>query len=185
MGVRARTYVPSMSAAAVKARTGKDWQGWFRTLDKAGATKLTHAQIAQLLARKHRVPAWWSQMVSVEFERARGLRQRHETARGFSVAISRTMPAALAHLYAATAGAAERRKWFPTGVFEPTSQTRDKYLRGRWKQRARVEIGFLARAPGRSQVAVQVNRLGKKSEVEPLRAAWKAALSRLQLLLGK
>jgi len=183
MSAGARGYVPSMSDAAVKARTGKDWAAWFALLDRAGAPQLTHREIAHLLATRHRVPSWWSQMVTVEYERARGRRARHQTADGFSVAISRTLTARLPHLYEVTARSGERRKWFPAGTFEPGAHTRDKYFRGRWKQGARVDIGFYARGRGKSQIAVQVSRLEKKGDVEPVRRSWRAALHRLQSLL--
>lgn len=183
MAARLRSAAPSIGDAAVKARTGRDWSAWFNLLDRAGAAKLPHREIAQLLTRRHHLAGWWAQMVCVEYERARGLRVRHQTADGFSVAISRTLAARLPHLYAVTASAAQRRKWFPAGAFEPSSQTRDKYFRGRWKQGPRLEIGFYARAAGRSQIAVQVSRLAKKADVEPVRRSWKAALGRLQSLL--
>src|SRR5688572_13398015 len=66
-------YVPNMSDTAVKAKTGKDWAGWFGALDKAGAAKLKHSQIAELLHETHDIPGWWCQMVTVEYELARGL----------------------------------------------------------------------------------------------------------------
>ena len=183
MATQTRSSAPGISDAAVKARTGKGWASWFATLDRAGAAQLPHREIAQILARRHRVPGWWSQMVTVEYERARGLRTRHQTTSGYSVAISRTLPTRLPQLYAVTTQAGERRKWFPGGTFEPSSQTRNKYFRGRWKQSARLEIGFYARQPGKSQIAVQVSHLAKKSDVEPVRRSWKAALARLQNLL--
>jgi hypothetical protein len=183
--VSVRHHIPSISDTAVRARTGKDWAGWFGALDRAGARKLSHREIAQMLSSRHRVPAWWSQTVAVEYERARGLRERHEGADGFSVAISRTLSTRLPHLYEVTARAGERRKWFPEGAFEPSTHTRDKYLRGRWKQGPRVDIGFYAKDRGRSQIAVQVSRLPKKADVEPARAKWKAALTKLQHLLDE
>jgi hypothetical protein len=183
MAARVRSDVPSISDAAVRARTGKDWAGWFEALDKARATQLAHREIAQLLARRHHLPGWWSQMIAVEYERTHGLRVRHQTADGFAVAVSRTLAARLPQLYAATARPATRRKWFPAGTFEPSSQTRDKYFRGRWKQGARLEIGFYARGMRRSQIAVQVSRLAKQADVEPVRRSWKAALTKLQTLL--
>jgi hypothetical protein len=176
-------YVPGMADAAVKAKTGKDWAGWFTTLDKAGAAALDHKAIAHLLSSKHGVPGWWSQMVTVEYERARGRRERHETVDGYSVAVSKTLTTSLPHLYAATVSVAQRRKWFPKGAFEPSSQTKDKYFRGSWNKAARLEIGFYAKGTGKSQIALQVRRLGKKSDVEVERKAWKAAVAKLQELL--
>ena len=182
-GARARSYVPGISDAAVRARTGKDWQGWFGILDRAGAGRLGHAQIAAMLVRRHHLRPWWSQMVAVEYERARGLRTRHQTPQGYAVAVSRTVATGLPHLYQVTARAGERRKWFPRGAFEPSSHTRDKYFRGRWRQGPRLEIGFYARGAGKSRIAVQVSRLPKKADVETARATWKAALARLEGLL--
>jgi hypothetical protein len=184
MPTRTQDYVPNMSDAAVKAKTGKDWAGWFGALDQAGAAKLGHPQIAQWLHEKHGVPGWWCQMVTVEYELARGLRVRHQTATGFSVSASRTLATSVAALYSATTSAARRKQWFPKGELEPSSQTRNKYFRGSWNG-ARLEIGFYAKPGGKAQIAVQVNKLARRADVDRERAAWKAALSKLQQLLEK
>ncbi len=183
MAKKAQTYVPSMSDAAVKTKKGKDWAGWFGALDKAGAAKLDHGSIANLLSKKHGMPGWWCQMVTVEYERARGLRARHETASGFSVAISKTVATSLGDLYEATANAAKRKKWFPKGAFESSSQTKNKYFRGAWKKSARIEIGFYAKGAGKAQIALQVSKLAKKADVELERTEWKKALGKLQELV--
>jgi hypothetical protein len=177
-------YVPNMSDAAVKAKTGKSWAGWFGALDKAGAAKLKHPQIAQLLREKHGVPGWWCQMVTVEYELARGLRLRHQTATGFSVSVSKTIATTLSALYAATSNAARRKQWFPKGKFELSSRTQDRYFRGAWNG-ARLEIGFYAKEGGKAQIAIGVSKLANRADVDRERAAWKAALAKLQNLLEK
>lgn len=182
MPTEMQTYVPNMSDAAVKAKTGKDWAGWFGALDKAGATKLKHPQIAHLLHEKHGVPGWWCQMVTVEYELARGLRVRHQTATGFSVSASKTIETTLSALYTATSSAAKRKQWFPKGALEVSSQTKNKYFRGAWSG-ARLEIGFYAKEGGKAQIAIQLNKLTKRADVDRERAAWKAALQKLQQLL--
>ena len=171
---------PSMSDAAVKAKTSKDWDAWFATLDREGAKQLDHKAIVRLLVEKYAVPSWWRQMVAVEYERARGLRVRHETAGRFSVAISKTVATGISTLYTAAADAALRKKWFPPGEFKASSVTKDKYLRGSWKGTARLDIGFIARGDSKSQIAVQISNLLASADVESERAAWKTALARLQ-----
>jgi len=183
MPLDTQEYIPGMTDAAVKAKTGKDWAGWFGALDKAGAAQLKHPQIARLLHEKHGVPGWWSQMVTVEYELARGLRVRHQTAAGFSVSASKTIATTLSALYAATANAAKRKEWFPKGELAVSSQTKNKYFRGSWNDGARLEIGFYAKEGGKAQIAVQVNKLAKRADVDRERAAWKAALLKLQKLL--
>lgn len=180
---RAPVYAPSMSDEAVKAKTGKTWTQWFALLDKAKAATMTHGEIASRLHEKHGVPGWWSQMVTVEYERARGLREKHETAAGYSVGVSKTIATPLSALYAAAADAGRREKWFPGGGFKLSSQRVDKYLRGSWGA-ARLEIGFYAKGDAKSQIAVQVNKLSTRSDVERVRAAWKEALTKLEALLA-
>ena len=183
MAKKEQAYVPTMTDASVKAKTGKNWEAWFDALDKAGAAKQGHGSIAKWLSEKHGIPGWWCQMVTVEYERARGFRARHETTSGFSVGISKTVATSLRDLYEATADAATRKKWFPKGAFEPSSRTKDKYFRGAWKKDARIEIGFYAKGAKKAQIALAVNKLAKKADVELERAAWKKALDKLQDLV--
>jgi hypothetical protein len=173
-----------MSEASVKAKTGRGWSGWFDALDKAGAAKLNHTQIAQYISDEYGIPGWWCQAVTVEYELARGLRERHQKSDGYSVGISKTVATSLAKLYEATANSAKRKKWFPKGEFELSSQTKDKYFRGSWNDSARIEIGFYAKGDDKAQIAIQVNRLARKSEVESQRELWKAAVAKLDTMLS-
>jgi hypothetical protein len=172
-----------MSDAAVKAKTGRDWTAWFTELDAAKAAKLDHKGIVAVLSGRYDVPGWWRQMVAVEYERARGLRVRHQTSSGFSVAISKTLAADVSALFAASADASARKHWFPKGSFEPSSQTKGKYLRGSWNKHTRLEIGLNVKGPNKAQIAVQVSKLDSKSDVEQQRKVWKRALSALQTFL--
>jgi hypothetical protein len=167
-----------MTDAAIKAKTGEGWDHWFAALDKRGATKLDHKAIVAFLYKKMKVGPWWGQMIAVSYERARGIRAVNQRRDGeFSVSVSRVMDAGLAALFAAaTAG---RAKWFPKGAFEETSRTKDKYWRGKWKKSGRLEIGFLGKGPGKSQITVQSNKLLDTAAVATEREAWKKALERL------
>ncbi|GAA3879664.1 hypothetical protein GCM10022381_22420 [Leifsonia kafniensis] len=85
----------NMSDDALIAATGKPWAEWFAILDAAGATALTHPQIAGVLQSEHAVAPWWCQMVTVGFEQARGMRLPGQRADGtFEVGASITLPVA-------------------------------------------------------------------------------------------
>ncbi|HEY1612832.1 MAG TPA: hypothetical protein VGF97_03950 [Rhizomicrobium sp.] len=170
-----------MSDAAIKARTGKDWAQWYAALDKAGAATLDHKGITAILGGKMKVGPWWGQMIAVSYERARGIRAMNQKCDGqFSVSVSRTVGVDISDLYAATADDGLRTKWFPKGVFKPSSQTKDKYFRGAWgKNGARLEINFYAKGPAKAQINVQVNKLDGNEAVEAEREAWKKALDKL------
>jgi hypothetical protein len=172
-----------MRDEAVAKKTGRTWDEWFQCLDAAGAAELKHREIARLLQEKEGISGWWSQCITVEYELSRGLRERHRKSDGYSVSVTKTVNASLPRLYSAAANAAQRKKWFPRGVFEPSSQTKDKYLRGKWKKDSRLEFGFYPKGKGKAQIALGVNRLPTRADVDKERSAWKAALTKLKEMI--
>lgn len=66
-----------MSDAAVKKATGRDWSEWVTTLDAARANEQGHREIAEYVSSLG-TPDWWSQMVTVGYERVRGLRDKRQ-----------------------------------------------------------------------------------------------------------
>ena len=93
--------IAGVGSAAVLKATGRAWEDWLKVLDRAGARKMEHKEIALMLSRKFSVPNWWSQMVSVGYEQARGLRKVHEKANGFSASASRTIGISVEKLFSA------------------------------------------------------------------------------------
>ena len=176
---------PMMTDDGIRAKTGKGWEEWFAALDKAGAAKLDHRGITDLLDKKWEPGPWWGQMIAVSYERARGIRAMNQKCDGeFSVSVTKVMPVGLAELFAAATDPKLRARWFPPGRFEETSKTANKYWRGKWKKDGRLEVGFYAKGPGKAQIALQSNKLSGPAAVETERAAWKKALEKLQALLG-
>lgn len=180
----ATDYTPSISDAAVKAKTGKDWKAWFALMDKAGAKTLTHADIASLLSETYKVPDWWSQMVTVEYERSRGLRVKFQKADGFSLGASTTLPVDLAKLYRAVSDTKLRARWFPKGKYEITSTTDLKYFRAKWDGDTRLEINTYAKGAGKAQITIQHSRFTSEKAMEAMRDEWKAAMERLVRFLA-
>lgn len=83
-----------ISDDAVRKATGKGWDEWFALLDSEGAAALPHKQIARLLHEKEYIAsAWWCQMVTVEYERARGKRELGGTENAaFQIGVQKTLP---------------------------------------------------------------------------------------------
>ncbi len=169
-----------ISSAGVEKATGKGWSEWCRLLDKEGAKNMPHKEIAQLLHAKFAVGDWWSQMVTVGYEQARGLRRPHETPRGFQASASKTMNVPLSKLFNSWSNSAERALWFEPADLKISKETRDKSLRVIWSDGTRVEINFYAKSPSKSQVALQHNKLKSEADVARMKKFWTAALSRLK-----
>jgi len=175
---------PSISEEKVKAATGRGWMGWFIILNRASAEAMPHKEIAKLLHARG-CPGWWSQMIAVEYERARGGRKKNERAGGtYAVNVTKVMPASLAKLFATATAEKTRKDWFPPGAFAETSKTKDKYWRGKFKTDRKLEFGFYAKGEGKAQIALEINGMPSAEDVEKERAAWKKAMTRLEALLG-
>jgi Domain of unknown function (DUF4287) len=171
-----------MSDNAVKERTGKTWEQWFRILDKAGAKKLRHQEICAYLSETHKVGAWWTQMIAVPYEHERGLRQKFQKCDGeFAASGSRTINVPIARLYDSWIDEKLRRRWLPDAEMEITTATSKKSLRAKWNGgTSRLSVNFYAKGPGKSQAAVDHMKLGSSQECAKMKAYWFEALNRLQ-----
>jgi hypothetical protein len=171
------------SDEAVKAKTGKAWAEWFKILDKAGAKKWPHKEIAAYLHDEQGVGPWWGQMVAVAYEHERGLRQKFQKCDGeFSASGSRTIAAPMAKAFAAWTDEKLRKRWLPDGKLEITTATPGKYVRGKWGA-SRLSVGFYGKGADRTQVAVDHGKLASSRESAKMKSYWFAALGRLQSTL--
>jgi len=175
----------SISEEKVKEATGRGWMGWFVILNLMDAASKPHKAVAKELKEKYGAPSWWAQMITVEYERARGGRKKNERAGGtYAVNVTKVMPVSLSKLFAAATNAKTRKDWFPPGAFEETSKTKDKYWRGKWKKDRKLEFGFYAKGDAKASIALEIGKLPSPVEVEQERAAWKKAMERLQNLVA-
>ena len=170
-----------MSDDAVKAKTGKTWKQWFAVLDKAGARKMTHQEIAKYLSDKQAVGPWWCQMVTVTYEQQTGRRQNNERPDGFQVSVSRTLNVPVARLYKSFAIDKERNVWLAETGLHVRKTTANKSMRVMWKdQKTSLEINFYPKAADKSQVVVQHSKLPNASSAAKMKTYWGKALDRLR-----
>jgi hypothetical protein len=173
------------SDEAVKAATGKMWADWFKILDKAGAQKMQHKEIAAYLNDEQSVGPWWGQMVSVAYEHERGLRGKFQKCDGeYSASGSRTIAAPMAKAFQAWTDDKLRKKWLPDGKLEITTATPGKYVRGKWGD-SRLSVGFYGKGPVKTQVAVDHGKLASSKECAKMKDYWFGALNSLQAMLEK
>lgn len=176
--------IAGVGSEAVLKATGRAWEEWLKVLDRAGAKAMPHKEIALMLSRKFSVPDWWSQMVTVGYEQARGLRKVHEKADGFSANASKTVGIELARLYAAWNDPKQRLRWLPNAPLEMRRSTDGKSMRMTWTAGdSRVNVGFFAKGPDRSLVQIEHAKLANAAAVTRQKAYWGNALERLRALL--
>jgi len=171
---------------AVRRATGDNWATWFRRLDRAGAARLDHTTIAGRLGRAHpRLSPWWRQMITVHYERARGLRVTHQKFDGsYSASASKTIRAPLAVVFAAWGDARKRRRWLSDAPIRIRRSSANKSMRIVWDGGpSEVDVQFLAKGPGKVQVSLDHEDLPNVAAVPRMQRFWRPALERLKLLL--
>jgi len=175
---------PRMSDSAVQAKTGKTWDEWFKVLDAAGAKRMTHSEIVAWLDSKHGVGSWWQQMVTVTYEQARGVREKHEKADGFEISRSKTVAVPLDRLFSAWEDQGLRQRWLSKEPIIIRKATRNKSIRMTWTDgKTSVEANFYSKGNDKSQVTAQHSKLRSATEANRMKAYWGEALDRLTATL--
>lgn len=199
-----RTGDTKISDAAVKAKTGKTWSQWFALLDRWGARKKTHQEIASHLRNDLELTAWWSQMVAVEYERKQRGRKVGERAveGGFTVDIQRTVKATAKKAFEAFLLPEHTAKWFTKkaradvrvgGSYSNSDGDMGEFLAVDAPRRARftwdnkrhcpgtfVELTVRSAGPGKVAVRVSHSRLKSAKDREKMKQGWSWALDSYQ-----
>lgn len=170
-----------ISDEAVLKSTGKSWNDWFTILNKAGARKMEHKAIAELLFKKYRLTGWWSQMVTVQYEQDIKGRVKHETASGFQISKSRTLPFSVAKIFDFVQSTSKRKNWLKHAGFTITKSTRNKSIRGKWIDgKTNIEFQFYPKDKSKTQLVVQHNKLSSANEAEMMKKYWMNSLTKLE-----
>lgn len=191
-----------ISSAAVERATGCTWEKWIKALDHAGCASMTHARIAEIAHTKFGAGDWWSQMVTVGYEQAKGVRKPNQKADGFSASVSRTIAAPASQLTDAFADDVLRAKWLARAPLEIRTVRKGKSVRGRWPAPRAGRAGFNPKGLGaggssiiavwitpkgssKAVVQIQHDRLGAEADVARAKKFWGGALDRLVPLLAR
>lgn len=175
-----------MSDEKIAAKTGRTWKEWVHALDAAGAAGRPHREIAILVRETYGVGDWWTQAVTVGYERIKGLRDRGQRRDGgYEVNKSKTVPVAVEALYEAWANDGIRRRWLDRTDATVRSTSASKAIRLRWPDGTIVIAGFTPKGSGKSAVALAHTKLPDRRTAEDTRKYWTARLDALARLLAR
>lgn len=184
---------------ASRQKTGHGLDHWFAVLDAFGGTTKGHTASAAHLHKDHGIPGWYSQGITVAYERARGLRDVNQSCTGsFQVSVSKTVPAPVAEVVDALRNPERRAAWLQdadpalvqaldaafTGDKPREVKTKgDNYAWLRFPWDGTVVIYINGKPKGASVVADNSD-LTNSDLIEQRRAQWKVALAGLYRYLS-
>jgi uncharacterized protein YndB with AHSA1/START domain len=164
--------------------TGRGWLGWLAILDRWGASVRKHRETVDFLIADHAVPGWWAQAIANGYERARGMRRKHQQPDGFTIYASRTVGVAIDVLFAAFTDERMRTRWLTGGSMALRSSQPGKAARFEWGDRStRVEVTFEAKGSAKSTAFVAHARLADADAAEAAKSAWRERLAELKSFL--
>ena len=153
-----------MKDETIAAKTGRTWKEWVRALDAEGATAMRHGEIARLLRDKHGVADWWTQMVTVGYERIKGLRERGQRLSGaYEATKSRTYNVPVSTLFDAWADDRKRRRWLDGLDAGVRTATAPKSMRLGWPDGTIVAAWFTAMLTGWASISTSTGFLRRRS----------------------
>jgi len=173
-----------MSDDAVRAKTGRGWRQWVRELDSIDAASKPHIEIARHV-HACGAPDWWSQTVTVGYERIRGLRvvgQRRGSGT-FEANKSKTIAVPVSRLYRAFTHAPTRAKWLPEVKIVIRTRIENRSLRITWPDGTSVLAGFVDKGAKKSQVAIQHVGLSDREQMTRSKEFWAERFEALTKLL--
>jgi hypothetical protein len=174
-----------ISAEKVRERTGHTWNEWFALLDEWGAADREHSEIAAWLGAEHGVPGWWAQGVTVEYEKARGLRPIGGDRDGtLNVSASKTVAVPVERLYEAVTDPEQREQWAPGAPLQERTALPHRTARYDWGEGStRVIVGFTVKSDDKSTVAISHERLPDSDSADSMRSYWRERLAVLKTVL--
>jgi len=173
------------SDATIKAKTGCTWERWVRALDHHGAAEMSHREIATLVNTKYKIPGWWSQTVTVGYERIKGLRALGQRRDGtYEATKSRTFDVPVSKLYDAWADKRVRDRWLSDPSAKVRTATPEKSMRLGLADGSILAVGFLPKGKAKSAVAVSQMKLPDKETANRLKQYWSEQLDALADVLA-
>jgi hypothetical protein len=173
-----------MSDATIKAKTGCTWERWVQALDRVQAHTWPHREIARHVSARYKTPAWWAQMVTVGYERIRGLREIGQRRGGFFEARkSKTVAVPVRRLYRAFRDPRTRARWLPGVDMKIRRATPSKSARVTWNDGTSLEAYFAPKGAAKSQVVVQHGPLPTRQVAAQMKRYWAERLDVLIALL--
>jgi len=175
--------VAGMSDASVSRQTGRTWAEWVGVLDAAGAATKPHREIAAYVSSLG-TPSWWTQMVTVGYERIRGLREPGQLrSGGYQITRSRTFNVPVGRLFQAFISRRWCGRWLPSGV-TLRSMTANKRVRLGWSDGTQAVVGFTSKGPAKAVAAVQHEKLPDRENADAMKQAWGEYFDKLSDLLA-
>ena len=183
-----------LSDRTTRKSTGHGLEHWFAVLDEFGKAH-GHTKAAEYLYSEHKIQGWHAQMITVTWERRRGLRQENQSCTGtFQVSVSRALAVPVRWIVDFFNDAKARKRWLTAATPALRKALEDAFangksmepkkpdyarLRYKWLSSV-VEFRVYGKPGDKSSIVADSSDLPDADAVSVRREAFSQALDRLR-----
>lgn len=182
----APTAQSSPAPEALHGPTGRSLSAWFELLDRWGAAERAHPDIARWLNQEQGVDSWWSQDLTVRYEKHIGRRVLGQRGSTFSGTASRTIAVPASAAFAAWLDETERARWLPD--IQLRVRTAKPHRTARFDvvdDEGRVVLTFDAKGDSRTTLSIEHEKLPDAASARRWTTFWRERLTALKELLER
>lgn len=202
---RIKTDMPNLTDASVKKATGKTMKEWVAALDKFGGVDKGRREVVNHLYAELNKDIWWASTLGVEYEKAKGLKEKDGRAKGYGICVTKTIKAPVAKVFAAWKDPKQLNQWMGSkfkqefkdgGTFSNGDGDKGQYKRIRENKDLRftwdaedlapdtlVDVTFAAKGDDKCLVTLNHTRIQDRTEADMLRDGWGACFEKLKAML--
>lgn len=167
-----------ISDKAVMAATGKPLSEWIVVLEALGAAQIPHKAIATLLHRDHNIDGWWSQMLTVEYERSIGRREVGQRCDGaYAASASKTIAGTMDDALAAWGQLVAKRTEFAgveiTGEPRISRTEKWRYWRADLADSSKLAIDIYDKPGGKAVLAINHEKIADAEAAAGWKTFWR------------
>jgi uncharacterized protein YndB with AHSA1/START domain len=192
-----------MTEDALEKATGRIGSAWFTLLNEEGMAEVPHKEIAAHLADRHGVSKWWSQTITVEYEKHIGRRILGQTeSGGLQIGVTKTLPADAATLWEyldsrrGIAALTETEDPVPDGMvglnitgssgliartttYEPGSHIRMQWKLPEWPSHSILQVRLTPKGGAKTALTFHQEKLPNAASREAMKKRWKDVAERI------
>ena len=160
--------------------TTRTWSEWVALLDESGAARKPHTEIARWLSTEHGVPGWWTQDITVRYEKHIGRRVTSQRGKTFSATGSRTVGVPVASAMAAWLDEGIRARWLTDVDLRLRSARTASSVRYKTARfdvndgEGRIIVSFDPKGDAKTSIAMEHEKLPDAATAARWKAAWRA-----------
>jgi hypothetical protein len=187
------------SDQAVFKATGRSKNDWYAIIEEGVKDKMTHPEIAEFLRKEYDLSPWWSQEITVLFEKHAGTRVTGQTMdAGFQVGINKTIPVPHKKLWAlifvenrlglfqdnklnlaeGLTGVNSRGVSYKITTYRPYSHIRMQWRLPNWDEYSILQIRLNAKTDNNTTLSIHQEKLKNKNTREAMKLFWKKELEK-------